>query len=506
MSAGAAEDARGGEVERARRSWPWAAAAILVATLVFVPPVAYQTYRCFPGWHDAGNYARAAYSFVDFGHFSTSGDGRDDFFAEQHFEPFFVILAAPVRALGTPGYIAAITLALVAAAGYVFALGALVTRSRLAGAWCAAAFVANPYAYAVALSYHPETFGILFLIAFAYHGRSGHTIRAALSLALALLVKEDMWVYAAVIAVLAGRRDRVRQTAAYLAAALAYHLVAVQWIGGSLYPQAHYFNAFYLSDGKPLTKVEIARLLLGRWREFGPLLVTGPGLAFQATFLFIGVMAGWRYLASCAVMLLWLTYPGGPPRSNFAYYYSYAALAISFVILPFALVNLRATCGRFVRGVRAGWCDRWSLGVAMGAVVAVGVAMHLPGRGPEPIRALIDPATVWGKGPGVNVPVVRRLIARYLPPRAGSVLSQFYTYCAVPQRREMYVTLWDRGAFLAGQLKPEFVLLDLNADDPWVPQGEREAMVALLRRGDVYRPIHDAGGVLLYRYVGPGSQ
>jgi hypothetical protein len=232
------------------------------------------------------------------------------------------------------------------------------------------------------------------------------------------------------------------------------------------------------------------------------------------------VMAGWRYALACGVMLLWLTYPGGPPRSNFAYYYSYASLTVMFMVLPFALRNLeraipwltarmvggrpKAQGGR--RRAEGGEREREAEGarravvvLAMGAVLAANLWAHLPGRGPEPIRPDIDPAAAWGKGPGVNAPVVQRLIDQHLTGDRGSVLSQFYTFCSIPQRRFMYVTLWDREAFLSGALKPKFVLLDLNAEDPWVSGAELDAMAAVLRKGDTYRPIYDAGGVLLYQ-------
>ena len=346
---------------------------------------------------------------------------------------------------------------------------------------------------------------MLFLLAFAYHARAAHTGRAWLALALALTVKEDMWVYVVIASLLVGRRDRLPQTLGFIAAAACYYLAAVLLVGGSWYPQANYFNSFYLSkSGQPLSKLDILATLAGRWREFLGLLLTGPGLIFQATFLFVPVMAGWRYAFACGVMLLWLTYPGGPPRSNFAYYYSYAALTFMFIVLPFALVNL----GRAAAWLAARWAaserqrttaGRGVVGVAMGAVIAANGWSHLPGRAPGPIRPDVDPALAWGKGPGVNAPVVHRLIDQYLVRDKGSVLSQFYTYCSVPQRRFMYVTLWDKGAFLAGALKPKYVLLDSNAEDPWVSGAELDAMAALLRRGDIYRPLYDAAGVLLYQ-------
>jgi uncharacterized membrane protein len=482
--------------------WPGVMLSILAGAALVVPPVVYHAQHFHLGWHDVGNYVRANYNFFEFGRFAIWSDGSGDFFAEQHFEPFFFLLCVPVRLFGTPGYLAAITAAIVLAAGYVFALATAVSKSRSIGALCAAAYVLNPYTSAVALNYHPETFGVLFILAFAYHAYVDQRGRAWLALLLAFTVKEDMWVYAAIVALLVARRDRLKQTLAFLTAALCYYLVVVLLIGGWLYPTANYFNSFYESEGQPLTKVQIALQLLGRWREFIPLLFTGPGAQFQMSFLFIGILGGWRYVLVGGVMLMWLTYPGGPPRSNFSFYYSYAALLVSFVLLPFALVNLRAVAAAVARRLHVERGASWAVALVMGLVLSADVVMHLPWCAPDPIARAVVPWRVFSTGHGVNVPIVRSLVTRYLPAEAGSVLAQFYTFASIPQRQRMYITLHDRDRFLDGRLRPKFVLLDLGAADPWTPPADIRAMAILLRRGDVYRPIYDARGVLLYQRIG----
>jgi uncharacterized membrane protein len=484
--------------------WPGVTLSVLAAAVVLVPPVAYQLSNFFFGWHDVGNYTRANYNFFEFGRFAISSDGSGDFFAEQHFEPFFFLLCVPVRLFGTAGYVGAVTAALVLAAGYVFALARTVTRSSWVAAFCAAAYVANPYMCAIAMSYHPETFGILFLLAFAYHALQDQSWRAWLALLLAFTVKEDMWVYGVVVALLVGRRGRWRRTLAFAAAAVGYYVVAVQAIGGSLYPTANYFNSFYELDGRPHSKLQITVGLLGRWREFIPLLFTGTGLLFQVSFLFLGVFSGWRYLLACGVMLMWLTYPGGPPRTNFNYYYSYAGFLVSLVVLPFALVNLREACARAARRFGRLGPDRWghwAVGVALGLVVLTGSVMHLPGYIPAPIEEMVDYRNMFGHPHRVNARTVRALIENHLTDDDGSVLAQFYILPSIPQRRSMYVTLLQSRAFLDGKIAPTYVLLDLGADDPWTPPEDVRDMVALLRRGDVYRPLYDARQVLLYKRV-----
>lgn len=172
------------------------------------------------------------------------------------------------------------------------------------------------------------------------------------------------------------------------------------------------------------------------------------------------------------------------------------------MVLPFALVNLRAACGHVAGRFNAERCGRRAVGLAMGLVLTADVVMHLPGRAPGPIEALVDPRVVYGKGPGVNVRVVRSLITHYLASDDASVLAQFYTFPSIPQRRLMYLTFFDRRQFLEGQLRPKYVLMDLGAPDPWVPPEDLRNMVMLLRRGDTYRPLYDAAGVLLYQRVG----
>jgi hypothetical protein len=321
-------------------------------------------------------------------------------------------------------------------------------------------------------------------------------------LALALIVKEDIWIYAVVTAVLVARRDRLRQTATYVAAALAYYIFVVQWLGASLYPGAHYFNSFYEAQGHTPTKTEIVGMLLGRWREFLPLLFTGPGLLFQATLLCATVFSPWRYGLVCGVMLLWLSYPGGPPRSNFMYYYSYPALLLSFVTLPFALARIREIGARWLGGDRAGVR---AVSAVMGLVIAVDLLMHVPGFVPPLLENMIDPRIAFGPGPGVNVPEMRRVISKYLTHNTSSVLTQFFTFSAVPMRREMYLTLFDYQRFLSGELQPDYVLLDLDAADPYVPREAVKQMAEILRKGDTYVRVSDAGGVLIYWRAGlPG--
>jgi uncharacterized membrane protein len=475
--------------------------AVLAAAAVFVPPIVYQARHFELPWTDVGTYSRSLWNAFEHGKFVVYSDGDSDFFIWQHFEPIFFLLCVPVRLFGTPGYVALITGALVLSAGFVFLLSARICHSWWIGILAAAAFVANPYTYAIALSYHIETFGILFLLAFAYYSCAGRMRLAWAALLLALSVKEDMWVYALVIAVLLASRDRWRQSAAFGAAAVGYYAVVVMLIGRWVYPTAHYLNTFYQVNGQPMTTPQIAGVLIGRWRDYLPLLFTGPGYFFQASLLFIGILSGWRYVLVCGVMLIWLSYPEGPPRTTFSSYYSYPALLLSFISLPFALNNMCAICNRLMPAARNG--GHWAIAGTMSAVIATGVVLHLPGHVPGPIDDVVNRQSVYGSRSHVNVPVVRSLINQYLADNSASVLAQYFTITAIPQRRGMYITYKEGPRVLDGELNPRFVLLDLSSYDPLVSRETLLALAEMLRRRQRYEPVWDDHDVLLYRLIGP---
>jgi hypothetical protein len=226
-------------------------------------------------------------------------------------------------------------------------------------------------------------------------------------------------------------------------------------------------------------------------------LFTGPGFLFQASLLFIGILSGWRYVLVCGVMLLWLSYPEGPPRTTFAFYYSYPALLLSFVSLPFALNNLRTLCDRLISATRG--TGRWAIGAVMTAVIVTSVVLHLPGHVPPPIDDWVNPRAVYGARSDVNVPFVRLLINKYLADNSESVLAQFFTITAIPQRRGMYITFSEGNRVLDGTLRPHFVLLDLSAVDPIASRDTVLALAQMLRRRDRYQPVWDDHDVLLYR-------
>jgi uncharacterized membrane protein len=485
---------------RRRQNLAGFALAVIAAAAVVVPPIAYQVRHFELPWNDVGTYARSLWNVFDHGRFVVYSDGDSDFFIWQHFEPFFFLLCVPVRLFGTLGYVTLITGALVLSAGYVFLLTANICRSWWIGALAAAAFVANPYTYAIALSYHIETFGILFLLAFAHYGHAGRTRLAWLALVLALSVKEDMWVYAGVVSAILASRDRWKQSAAFGAAALGYYVIVVVLIGRSMYPTAHYLNTFYQIDGHPMTTPQVAGVLLGRWREYLPLLLTGPGFLFQLSMLFVGLFSGWRYVLICGVMLIWLSYPEGPPRTTFSYYYSYPALLLSFVNLPLALNNLRALGARLLP--KSGRAGLWTAAAVLGAVIATDLVLHVPGHVPWPIDSVVNAQSVYGPQSRVNVPVVRFLIEKYLAGNSQSVLAQYFTITGIPQRPGMYITYKEGGRVLEGKLSPQFVLIDLSATDPIADRDTVLGLAMMLRRRDRYQPLWDDQDVLLYRLAG----
>jgi hypothetical protein len=202
-------------------------------------------------------------------------------------------------------------------------------------------------------------------------------------------------------------------------------------------------------------------------------------------------------------MLIWLSYPEGPPRTTFSFYYSYPALLLSFVSLPFALTNLRALCDRLIPAARR--AGGWAIGTTMGAVIVTSVVMHVPGHVPGPIDEVVNRQSVYGSRSGVNVPVVKFLINRYLANNSESVLAQYFTITAIPQRRGMYITYKEGRRVVDGTLSPRFVLVDLSSYDPIASRETLLDLADMLRRRQRYEPLWDDHDVLLYRLTGPAA-
>ena len=159
--------------------------------------------------------------------------------------------------------------------------------------------MADPYTCAIAMCYHPEAFGILFLLAFAYHALQEQTWRAWLALLLALTVKEDMWVYGVVVALLVARRGRWKRTLAFAVVAVGYYVVVVQMIGGWLYPTANYFNAYYTRSKVALkASCRLPRACSGGGVRTSPSFSPGQGCSFKCRSCVLASSAGgatcWR--------------------------------------------------------------------------------------------------------------------------------------------------------------------------------------------------------------------
>src|SRR5579862_6329798 len=125
-----------------------AAVSMLIAAAVFAPPIVYQIRHFHLGWADVGAVRRALYYFFEHGRVSETITAADGWLGRvvldgpvRHIVPLFVLLSPPVRLFDTAGYEALLTGAMVAAAGYVFALARRVCQSEWAGLLCAGAYI-----------------------------------------------------------------------------------------------------------------------------------------------------------------------------------------------------------------------------------------------------------------------------------------------------------------------------------------------------------------------------
>jgi uncharacterized membrane protein len=311
--------------------WP-----LVLATPIFVLPVIYLylTFQCH--WHDCGALLNIINNLFERGYFHSYDWGRDHF--NVHFTPFFYILSPFVYfSRGLFFYLILHALAFVTStwvyhkfAEQVLGPGSLAVLSFLT-------LVANPYFMASNLYPHFEAFMALSLMGFAFFAVRGRFWQALFCLLIALSVKEDVWIYGIATSCLLLGRVSARHATVYLMTSIAYYVFVLCVIYPTLYPDAvNYFLQLWAYGN---SKGEVLRYLVSHPWETGKRLITGAGMDFNLIYLFLPLLAGWRFLPGVTVLYLWVN-STDINRSSLAFYFNLPSVVLYALTLPYALINL----------------------------------------------------------------------------------------------------------------------------------------------------------------------
>jgi hypothetical protein len=445
-------------------------------------------------WHDHGSIYVKVQSIFSHG-----------LQAKVHFAPFLYLLAALVQPLNSLLFFLALHVAALVLGAYALFL---ITRDCTASGSTAAllffAFLVNPYAVAANLYTHYDIFMVPTLLFFYFFMSRGRLPAAVACLALALTIKEDVWVYASSLILSRARRMSGKRLALLLAITAGYAVCVTGWLFPHLYPQRE--DAFALLYTQGATKWEVFLYLVTHPLSTGAKLVTGPGLGFLSSLLFLPLFAPLRSLFALPVLYLWLN-STSPARNSLAFYYSIPSLILFAPVLPHALLNMRSLLLKLLAGRPAvlALADRWFLPLAAGLLLLTSVVRNvaLPAgleRSPS-LQSVLADERRFGVGYHAHHRVGWDIFTNRIP-GGRSVITQFTLGAYVAPSHPTYLFFKDGDDFQSGGLQPDYVLYDLKSRYPLLGPRRMEEIHEWMLTHPLYRLVYSKDGYFLYQRRG----
>jgi uncharacterized membrane protein len=469
--------------------WPLA-----LATLIFVLPIIYLylTFQCH--WHDCGALLNIINNLFERGYFYSYDWGRDHF--NVHFTPFFYMLSPFVYlSRGLFFYLLLHALAFAATAWVYHKFAKQVLDSSSLAALCYFTLVVNPYFMASNLYPHFEAFMALSLMGFAFFAVRGKFWLALLCLVISLSVKEDAWIYGIAASFILLCRVSARHAAVYLVTSVVYCVLVLHVLYPILYPGAVNFFLQIWAYGH--SKGEVLRYLVTHPWDTGKRLITGSGLDFNLIYLFLPILAGWRFLPCLTVLYLWVN-STDINRSSLAFYFNLPCVVLYALTLPFALINLERLWvrlrDRFPNMIPA----RLAMQMILFAIVAVGVVLQV--RPPLSLMQSPSLSSVLAQELRVGHFVrIRRALGYVLADRDKSVLASFTIAAYVPPRDTLYIMADSAAAqVMNGSWRPDFVVFNLNQSNPLMGVDTSRQFFLYMQASRDYRTVVNTENIIIF--------
>jgi uncharacterized membrane protein len=470
--------------------WP-----LTLATLIYVPPVMYMylTFQCH--WHECGVLLNIINNLYERGEFYYYDWNMD--YLNNHFTPFFYVLAPLVhltRSLFFLLLICSLAFAISAWLYYKFAQEIL-GSSSLAGL-CYFTFVTNPYFMVANLYPHYEVFMALALMGFALLAVRGNSWLALLCLAIALSVKEDVWLYGIAASLILLSRIPTKHAALYLVTPVAYYVAVLHFLYPTLYPDAVNLDYFLQLWAYGHSKREVLQYFVTHPLDTGKRLITGSGLDFNLSYLFLPVLAGWRFLICLVVLYLWVN-STDIYRSSLAFYYNLPCVVVYALTLPFALIHLERLWARLRARFPHMIPARTAVQTILFAIVAVGIAWQV--RPPQTLTRSPSLPNVFAHELRLHqfIPIHRALNSILANPHT-SVMASFSIGAYVPPRAKLFIMHNDAHNVMNGSLRPDFVVFDLRQSQPYFGEEAVRYFFAYLQASSEYRIEADINNVIIF--------
>jgi uncharacterized membrane protein len=470
--------------------WP-----LMLAILIYVTPIIYLylTFQC--QWHDCGTLINVINNLFERGEFYYYDWNMD--YLNNHFTPFFYVLSPLVylsRSLFVLLLLFSLAFAISSWLYYKFAQEILSSSSL--SALCFLTFVTNPYFMVANLYPHYEAFMALALMGFVLLAIRGNNWLALLCFIIASSVKEDVWIYGIAASLILFGRISTWHTALYLGSGVAYYIVVLFFLYPTWYPSGVNLNYFLEIWAYGRSRGEVLQYLLTHPWQTGKRLITGSGLDFNLSYLFLPVLAGWRFLIGLAVLYLWVN-STEIYRSSLAFYYNIPCVVLYALALPFALINLERLWAwlriRFPQLI----APRTAVQTALCAIVAVGIVWQV--RPPLNLTRSPNLPRVFAHELRIQEFImIHRALNSILSDHDASVLASFTIGAYVPPRGQLFIMHNDAHNVMNGWLRPDFVVFDLRQSQPYFGEEAVRDFFAYLQASPEYHMVADVNNVVIF--------
>ena len=470
------------------RLWP-----LTLATLIYVLPIIYMYLTFQFHWHDSGTFLNVINNLFERGEFYYY-DWNTDIF-NFHFVPVFYVLSPLVHLTRSLFFLVLFySLAFATSAWLYYKFAKEILGSSSLAALCYLTLVVNPYFMVANLYPHHDVLMVLALMGFALLAVRGNSWLALLYLVIALSVKEDVWIYGIAASLILLGRISTRHAALYLGTAVAYYVVVLHFLYPILYPDNLNFFLQIWAYGR--SKGEVLQYLVTHPWETWKRLITGPGLDFNLSYLFLPVLAGWRFLMGLAVLYLWVN-STDIARSSLAFYYNLPSVVLYALTLPFALINLERLWTRLRTRFPQMIPARTVVQTILCAIGAVGIVWQV--RPPLTLTRSPTLPDVFAHELRIHEFIaIHRALNSILAHRHKSVLASFSIGAYVPPRGKLFIMHNDAHNVMNGSLRPDFVVFDLRQSQPYFGEEAIRYFFAYLQASPEYHMVADIKNVIIF--------
>ncbi|MGJ4744937.1 DUF2079 domain-containing protein [Leptospira sp. SA-E8] len=237
------------------------------------------------------------------------------------------------------------------------------------------AFLLNPYVTHAHLYPHFEVLWIPLFSGFLLYAIRGSLYPSLPFLLLALMVKEDAWIYALGITTLLFGRVSGKILALYSFIIFSYTSIILAWFTSTYFPDT--VSHFSAKWGK--SRADILIDLFRNPFSYIKLLISGQFKYLLLSVLGLPLFSGWRALPGIAVAGLWIS-SISLDRAFLSFYFGLPAILLFYYSIPFSISNQSHWLTQLE------WNKKWILLPIIGLVLISIFLLFFPGnyisRGP----------------------------------------------------------------------------------------------------------------------------